>query len=151
MAKQRKSSDLIKVIALFVSVIVVSIIGTLAATNQLPTLSPKKAPRMLNMSDAVFLCEKAIKDEFGASLQAYQVDDLSSRLDNEAERFKIFMSANIYKNNSRQGGVSEYLVNCFTYLDRFDVALFDSTENKVVPSRANKGGTGGPNPFGFPR
>ena len=114
-------------------------------------MGPTQTQRALNMSDAVYLCEIEVKNEFGKSLQAYQVDDLSSRLDSDAGRFKIFMSANVYKDGNRQGGVTEHLINCFTYLDRFEVARFDSTENKNIPTRANRGGSSNPNPFGYPR
>ena len=80
--------------------------------------------RYATMTDAQVICEERAREVFGARIRTLTMDNHSSRLDKKAGLFRVFMQADLYSNDSRQGTAVRHYINCFTRIDRVAITSF---------------------------
>lgn len=80
--------------------------------------------RFTNMADAQVLCEERAKEVFGQRIRTLVVDNHSTRLDQQAGLFKVFMEADLYAGDNRQGTPVRHYINCFTRTNKQSIASF---------------------------
>ncbi len=80
--------------------------------------------RYANMTDAQVMCRERAGQVFGDRIRNLVIDTHSSRLDQQAGLFKIFMEADIYPSSARQGTPVRHYINCFTRTHKLAIASF---------------------------
>ena len=80
--------------------------------------------RYTNMADAQVLCQGQVKEIFGKRVSSLMVDNHSSRLDQKAGLFKVFMEAEIFDNDRRQGVSARHYFNCYVHTNKLSIASF---------------------------
>jgi len=96
----------------------------------------------LTMTDAEFACERRAREVFGERLKTLGMDRLSSRLDPEAQMFRVFMEAEIYAGRDRQGVPRETFINCYTALHKPEILLFQYARDGrqfIAPGEEERG------------
>lgn len=80
--------------------------------------------RYATLTDAQVMCEVRAREVFGLRVHALTVDAYSSRLDKKAGLFRVFMEADLYPSEERQGPTVRHYINCTTRTDRLAIASF---------------------------
>lgn len=80
--------------------------------------------RYATLTDAQVICEQRARKVFGERIRSLMVDTHSTRLDKKASVFRVFMEAELYANDSRQGATVRHFINCFTRTERVAIASF---------------------------
>jgi len=104
--------------------------------------------RNTTFTDAVLTCQQETRDKFGVDLRHMVVDDHSSRFDQSAFRYKIFILAETATVGA-SGKLSMNYVNCFVRPSNGRIAKYETWEDKG--SKASPVTDGKTNVFGFPR
>lgn len=149
MPHRDKRVQVVGAITAVVLLLCVSVGGTLYMSGNLPGVSSpfSKTYQNVTLTDAYVTCENLARDNFAARLKSLAMDDHSSRLDVEEQRYKIFINVELYEGSGRGALSEEYFVNCFVRSDNGSVSTFDYAKDDPIG--------GGPastsNPFGFPR
>lgn len=76
------------------------------------------------MTDAQLLCTDKLDTTFPGRVRSMHVDSLSSRLDKQADMYKIFLEADIYADSDRQGPAREMFFSCYVRTDREAIERF---------------------------
>lgn len=98
--------------------------------------------RHLSLSDAERACRGHAEQVFGERIQRLRVDRFSSRLDKPDGQFKVFMEAEIYTNNAREGVARNTFINCFTDTASPEVELFQYAKKDgqfIAPGEESEG------------
>ena len=92
-------------------------------------VQPQNSTPVNSMTDAMFVCDKALLAEHGDRLQISTLDDLSSRPDAQAGGFMLFYELNLYRDAKGKSGVNKFYVNCFVS-DKGRIRRMDLYEEK---------------------
>lgn len=146
MAKSSKKQNTAVVLGA-VGVVVVAVLITLYATGMLFQLGSGSESGYQNVTftDAVMTCRGRIEDNYGDQIRSLVTDNHSSRYDQQASLYKIFLKLDLYKKDRSQA--SEHYVNCFVRGSSGRVRKFE-----VLDAEEAKGGSpsDGTNMFGIP-
>ncbi len=96
----------------------------------------------ITLTDAEMACTAQAREVFGRRLTHLGVDRFSSRLDKADELFKIFMKADIYPSEAREGVARKTFINCFTATDAPEIELFQYAkdgEQFIAPGEEERG------------
>ncbi|MBX2810101.1 MAG: hypothetical protein KTR20_15890 [Cellvibrionaceae bacterium] len=113
--KRNKKSSLLQVgglIGLLLALMVTSVATSLMAVGIID-LFPKSNGKVHSMTDAQFICDKALRAEHGEALRSFVVDDHSSHFDDASGRYKMFYEIDMFKGGAKQQGVNKFYANCF--------------------------------------
>lgn len=103
---------------------------------------PETRYKHITLTDAEMACTAEARAVFGQRLKHLRVDRFSSRLDKADELFKVFMEADIYPNESREGVARDTFINCFTAIGAPEIKLFQYAkdgEQFIAPGEEEKG------------
>ncbi len=139
-------SQLIYLFVVLIVLIAISTIATLMATGTIEVSAPPADP-VENITDAESMCNQRVKNDHGAMLNAFAVDDLSSRYDAASGRFKMFYEVELYRDDSRQTGTQRFYVNCFVASAEGVIARVEYLEQKDFKGKPVRRQHG--NIFGF--
>ncbi|WP_049723343.1 hypothetical protein [Gilvimarinus polysaccharolyticus] len=76
------------------------------------------------MTDAQLNCEQKLQQSFKNRISVMHVDNFSSRLSVDGERYEIFLEADIYPDDTRQGPVRELFFSCFVHASNGKIERF---------------------------
>jgi hypothetical protein len=112
--RQRKvvRMQLLGLVLLLLALIVTSVVTGLMASGAINIKAGPNGPAE-SMTDAQLICDRAIAEEHGATMQSFVVDDMSSRTDKKGGGYKVYYELNLYRDASRSSGVKKHFVNCF--------------------------------------
>jgi hypothetical protein len=99
-------------ILLLFALMTTSVVTALMATGIIDISTSTNGPAN-SMTDAQFICNNALQKEHGDRLQAFSMDDLSSREDKARGGYKLYYELEMYRDASKQTGVTHFYVNCF--------------------------------------
>jgi len=93
----------------------------------------------ITFTDAVLSCEKQALGEFSSGLSQLVLDRHSSRYENEAFAYKIFLMAYTKASNNE---VTEFFITCYVKSSNGRISKFDMFENVESPESGaiKKGG-----------
>jgi hypothetical protein len=132
-------------VLLLFALMTTSVVTALMATGIIDINSSANGP-VNNLTDAQYVCNNALKKEHGDKLQAFALDDLSSREDPNNGGYKLYYEMEMYRDASKQTGVSHFYVNCFvTAAGR--IRRMDLMEEKIFVPKPVKRSHG--NAFGL--
>ena|GEM_PF-2151131 len=133
------------IVALTISM---SVLATLWAQGFFFRHHPESATyQNVTFTDAVLKCESATRTQYNNLLRNLTMDDLSSRLDHEANIYRIFFNAQIVK-SSKDSATADFYIHCLINPQSGYMAEYVALEKKESASEAlrkNKGGL-----FGWP-
>ena len=146
MAKTTSTQKALLIVAL-ISAITLSVFATLYLNGSIIGIrvgdEDEAGYKHVTLTDAQMECDQYARQELGERLKTLSVDDHSTRYDEMDNRYKIFMQAELYDDDDRQGLTKTHYVSCFSRGDRATVAKFQVIEDKdYKPSaiRKTKGG-----------
>lgn len=88
------------------------------------------------MTDARMTCEQRLRKSFKDRIRVMHVDGLSSRPDEAAGQYKIFIEAQVYADSDRQGETREMFISCFTDMQSGKIDSFQfagDSEGEIGP------------------
>lgn len=147
--ERKKKASSIQVLGLVILLLVLmatSAVTAFMAIGVIDLSSTTKYGPANSLTDAQFICDKVLKEEYGAKLQSIALDDLSSRENNKRDGYKLFYEMNLYRDASRKTGVSKFYVNCFVSAAGV-IRQLDLSEEKTFAPKAGRRTTG--NRFGI--
>ena len=136
--------QVVGLVALLFILMTTSVVTTLMATGIIDISQQTDGPAN-SMTDAQFICAKALKAEHGGKMQSFALDDHSSRGD-ESGGYKMFYELNMFRGGDRNSGVTKFYVNCFV-TSSGRVRRLDLFEEKPYVPKAGKRSHG--NAFGL--
>lgn len=96
------------------------------------------------LTDARLACERELRKRFKKRIQVMHMDSLSTRLDEADNLYKVYLEADVYADESRQGPTREMFINCFVSTDRGRVVSFQFAGDSLEDT-----GDGSGNYFGL--
>lgn len=147
MASEPSSKQKWSLIGFALLLIALSVISTLYAAGVpmafwVSEPEPEQRYRQATMSDARAACEANARVAFGDRLLGLRVDTFSSRLDRADQQYKVFMEAQIYATEAREGVPRDTFINCFTAMDSGNIELFQYArdgEQFIAPGEERRG------------
>ncbi|MBX2809645.1 MAG: hypothetical protein KTR20_13555 [Cellvibrionaceae bacterium] len=113
--QQKKRASFLQLaglIVLLLLLMVTSVVTSLMAVG-IVDLFPEGSAQVQSMTDAQFICDKALRSEYGQTLRSFVVDDHSSHFDGQSSRYKMFYEMDMYREGNKGQGVNRFYVNCF--------------------------------------
>lgn len=104
--------QVVGLIALLFALMTTSVVTALMATGIID-ISPATSGPANSMTDAKLICDGELQQEYGNKLQAYAMDDLSSRSGGKGGGYRLYYEITMYRDSGRKTGVDKYYVNCF--------------------------------------
>lgn len=144
--KQNFSTQLIWLVLVFVVLVSISALSTLVVTGNIE-LVPEKGEPVGYIGDAENICDKTIREEHGNNINAFAVDDHSSRMDEGSGQYKLYYTLTLYEGSSQKSGVKDFFVNCFVSASRGVVSRVEYLEQKDFKPKVIRREHG--NVFGF--
>ncbi|WNO08782.1 hypothetical protein [Teredinibacter sp. KSP-S5-2] len=106
----------------------------------------KKGYQNVTFTDAVLTCEKETRDSYGNKIKLLTVDNHSSRYEQNAFLYKIFLKMNL---RNKENKPALHYISCFVKSSNGRIAKYDVYEEKESKTEANRKGDS--NAFGWPR
>lgn len=78
----------------------------------------------VTMTDAQLNCQEKLRTSFKGRISVMHMDSYSSRLSPDGERYKIFLEADVYADDTRQGKPRELFVSCFVRTSGGEIERF---------------------------
>lgn len=145
--------QLVVLLVIGVLVVALSIVATLHVTGVLRDFSGfgRSGYTYVSLTDATVECQNKARSYLGPRLKSLAFDAHSSRLDESSNRYKIFLIAYLFVDETRTGTSEEHFINCFVRVDRPVITTFDlnSAEESIQETTPTPNSNN--NPFGFPR
>ncbi|MFL0810224.1 MAG: hypothetical protein K6L76_07405 [Agarilytica sp.] len=146
MAKSSKKQNTLVVVAAL-GVLVFALLVTLAATGVLFDLGGgnDRGYQNVTFTDAVLTCRSRAESNYGERIRILITDNHSSRYDDKASLYKIFLKLDLYKKNRLES--TAHYVNCFVRASNGRVRKFEVLDGEEAKQSSPSDGT---NMFGIP-
>lgn len=79
----------------------------------------------VTLTDARLTCEQELRKRFKNRIRVMHMDNFSTRVDEAEKLYKVFLEADVYADDSRQGPVREMFINCFVGTERGRIVTFE--------------------------
>jgi len=106
-----------------------AVVTTVYVSSAMQNKQEEQGYQNITFTDAVLTCEKDGRSEFGADLSQIVVDRHSSRYDNNAFVYKIFLMA---YTKGEENKTIEYFVTCYVKASNGRISKFEVFENAEV-------------------
>lgn len=146
-------SRFVVLLAVGVLVVGLSVVATLYMSGMFSGISGLTGGgyKYVSLTDATVECQNKARSYLGPRLKSLAFDTHSSRLDETSNRYKIFLIAYLFVDETRTGTSEEYFINCFVRADRPVITTFDLNSAEESIQETTPAANSNNNPFGFPR